>query len=72
MNAIAERWAGSCRREATDRILITGERHLRLVVSECAKHCNQHRPHRSLGQRPPDLLTAPPRPRRRTVLTRRR
>ncbi|MGW9028370.1 integrase [Streptomyces sp. NPDC055722] len=24
MNAIAERWVGSCRREATDRILITG------------------------------------------------
>lgn len=34
MNAIAERWIGSCRREATDRILITGERHLRLVISE--------------------------------------
>ncbi|MGW1548930.1 hypothetical protein [Streptomyces sp. NPDC002346] len=34
MNAIAERWVGSCRREATDRILITGERHLRLVVDE--------------------------------------
>jgi hypothetical protein len=31
MNAIAERWIESCRREATNRILITGERHLRLV-----------------------------------------
>ncbi|MGA6160723.1 integrase core domain-containing protein [Stenotrophomonas sp. NPDC087984] len=59
MNAIAERWIGSCRRETTDRILITGERHLRLAVSEYAKHHNQHRPHRSLGQRPPDLLTEP-------------
>ncbi|MER8162399.1 hypothetical protein [Streptomyces sp. NPDC094472] len=38
MNAIAERWIGSCRREATDHILITGERHLRLVVGEYAKH----------------------------------
>ncbi|MFF8004812.1 integrase core domain-containing protein [Streptomyces sp. NPDC007917] len=57
MNAITERWIGSCRREATDRILITGERHLRLVISEYAKHYNQHRPHRSLGQRAPDLLT---------------
>ncbi|BBJ37490.1 hypothetical protein SSPO_002080 [Streptomyces antimycoticus] len=59
MNAIAKRWIGSCRREATDRILITGERHLRLVVDEYAKHYNQHRPHRSLGQRAPDRLTEP-------------
>ncbi|MGW5690573.1 integrase core domain-containing protein [Streptomyces asiaticus] len=44
MNAIAERWIGSCRREATDRVLITGERHLRLVVGEYAEHYNRHRP----------------------------
>lgn len=54
MNAIAERWVGSCRREATDRVLITGERHLRLVVEEYADHHNEHRPHRSLGQRCPN------------------
>ncbi|MFD4552367.1 integrase core domain-containing protein [Streptomyces sp. NPDC058251] len=59
MNAIAERWVGSCRREATDRVLITGERHLRLVVDEYAGHHNQHRPHRSLGQRCPDGIDAP-------------
>ncbi|WP_342749362.1 integrase core domain-containing protein [Streptomyces milbemycinicus] len=53
MNAIAERWIGSCRREATDRVLITGERHLRLVIGEYAGHY-RHRPHRSLGQRAPD------------------
>ncbi|MGW2938905.1 integrase core domain-containing protein [Streptomyces sp. NPDC001156] len=59
MNAIAERWVGSCRREATDRILITGERHLRLVVDEYADHHNEHRPHRSLGQRCLDGVDAP-------------
>ncbi|MGI5133214.1 MULTISPECIES: integrase core domain-containing protein [unclassified Streptomyces] len=59
MNAIAERWVGSCRREATDRILITGERHLRLVLDEYAHHHNGHRPHRSLGQRCPDSIGAP-------------
>ncbi|MGW7008572.1 integrase core domain-containing protein [Streptomyces sp. NPDC054933] len=59
MNAIAERWVGSCRREATDRIPITGERHLRLVVTEYADHHNEHRPHRSLGQRSPDAVGAP-------------
>lgn len=59
MNAIAERWIGSCRREATDRILITGERHLRLAVDEYAEHHNRHRPHRSLGQRAPGRLADP-------------
>ncbi|MFF1688363.1 MULTISPECIES: integrase core domain-containing protein [unclassified Streptomyces] len=59
MNAIAERWVGSCRREATDRVLIAGERHLRLVIGEYAGHHNEHRPHRSLGQRCPDGVGAP-------------
>ncbi|MGW6476350.1 integrase core domain-containing protein [Streptomyces sp. NPDC055059] len=54
MNATAECWVGSCRREATDRILITSERHLCLVVDEYAHHYNDHCPHRSLGQRSPN------------------
>ncbi|MFI8991511.1 integrase core domain-containing protein [Streptomyces antimycoticus] len=63
MNAIAERWIGSCRREATDHILITGQKHLGLIVNEYAEHYNRHRPHRTLGQRPPDpLITPEPRP----------
>ncbi|WP_308292490.1 integrase core domain-containing protein [Streptantibioticus ferralitis] len=59
---MVERWVGSCRREATDRILITSERHLRLVVEEYADHHNEHRPHRSLGQRCPNGVgaTEPP------------
>jgi hypothetical protein len=32
--AIAERWVGSARRERLDRILMTGERHLLLVLTE--------------------------------------
>ena len=32
-NAIAERWIASARRECLDRMLVTGERHLRLVLS---------------------------------------
>jgi putative transposase len=52
-NAIAERWIASARRECLDRILITSERHLRLVLSEYTDHYNLHRPHRALQQGPP-------------------
>jgi len=52
-NAIAERWIASARRECLDRMLITGERHLRLVLDEYIDHYNSHRPHRSLQQSPP-------------------
>ena len=50
-NAIAERWIASSRRERPDRMLITGERHLRLVLGEYADHYNSHRPHRVLIQK---------------------
>jgi len=46
-NAIAERWIGSARRECLDRMLIAGERHLRLVLGEYIDHYNTHRPHRA-------------------------
>jgi putative transposase len=52
-NAIAERWVGSARRECLDRMLIVGERHLRVVLGEYAGHYNAHRPHRALQQEPP-------------------
>jgi transposase InsO family protein len=59
-NAIAERWIGSARRECLDRMLIAGERHLRLVLGEYADHCNTHRPHRALRQCPPTGRADPP------------
>jgi transposase InsO family protein len=43
----------SARRECLDRMLIAGERHLRLVLREYADHHNTHRPHRALNQNPP-------------------
>ena len=59
-NAIAERWISSARRECLNRMLITGERHLRLVLSEYTSHYNVHRPHRTLCQRPPAGRERPP------------
>jgi len=52
-NAFAERFVGTVRRECLDRMLIFGRRHLNAVVHEYVEHYNGHRPHRSLGQLPP-------------------
>jgi putative transposase len=51
-NAIAERRVASAAASAWNRMLITGKRHLRLVLSEYADHYNTHRPHRTLQQNP--------------------
>jgi transposase InsO family protein len=56
--AHAERWVGSARGECLDRLLILGHRHLASVLRENTTHYNEHRPHRSLAQRPP--LARPP------------
>jgi transposase InsO family protein len=58
-NAIAERWVGSVRRECLDRMLVVNRRHLEKVLAEYVDHFNQHRPHRSLDQRPPDQVLVP-------------
>ena len=52
-NAYAERFVLTARTEITDRMLIFGERHLRSVLAEYARHYNGQRPHRSRGLRPP-------------------
>jgi putative transposase len=57
--AHAERWVGTVRRECLDRLLILGRRHLQHILVTYSEHYNEHRPHRSLGQRPP-LRKQPP------------
>ena len=52
-NAHAERFVLTARTEVTDRMLIFGERHLRLVLAEYEAHYNGRRPHRGRQLRPP-------------------
>lgn len=77
MNALAERWISSVRRECTDRILITGQSHLRAVLGAYVEHYNAGRSHqgRGVGLRAPDddptvtpLPTTPDRLKRRRRL----
>ena len=59
-NAYAERFVLTARTEITDRMLIFGQRHLRLVLADYAAHYNGRRPHRSRQLRParPDYSPA--------------
>jgi transposase InsO family protein len=52
-NAHAERFVLTARTEVTDRMLIFGQRHLREVLGEYARHYNRRRPHRTLEMQPP-------------------
>ena len=55
-NAYAERWVRTVRSEVTDRMLIAGSQHLRVVLGEYVAHYNRHRPHRARNLRPPDRV----------------
>jgi hypothetical protein len=78
MNAFAERFVRTVRAECTDRMLIVGQRHLRLVLNEFIEHYNTGGSHQGegIGLRAPDddpNVTVFPAPgdriRRKTVLS---
>lgn len=41
--------------QRTDRMLISGPRHLRAILEEYVTHYNRHRPDRARNLRPPDI-----------------
>ncbi|HTP50291.1 MAG TPA: integrase core domain-containing protein [Anaeromyxobacteraceae bacterium] len=56
-NAYAERFVLSIKSECLDKLMLLGERHLRLAISEFVQHYHLERNHQGLENR---LLTTPP------------
>ena len=65
VNAIAERFVRTARAECTDRMLIAGERHSRIILAEYVEHYNTGRSHQGHGLNlrapdyPPDVPPFP-------------
>ncbi|MCC6678660.1 MAG: transposase [Phycisphaerales bacterium] len=58
LNAFAERWVRSVRRECLDHFVAFGERHLGYLLQQYVEHYHQERPHQGLDNR---LLPRDPR-----------
>lgn len=51
LNAFAERWIGSLKRECLDHFVAFGRKHLDHLVSEYVEHYHAERPHQGMGNR---------------------
>jgi len=61
-NATGERSLGSVRRERLDHLLVLSEAHLRRVLREYVRYCNDDRPHQGLAQQVPAASREGPTP----------
>ncbi|MCC7390514.1 MAG: transposase [Phycisphaerales bacterium] len=63
LNAYAERWVGSVKRECLDHFVCFGRKHLDHLVAEYLEHYHAERPHQGIGSRTPiPQGTGPPGP----------
>jgi putative transposase len=53
MNAIAERFVGTARREILDHVIVLDDQHLGRLVAQYKEYFNEARPHQGIGQRIP-------------------
>ncbi len=59
-NAICERVVGTLHREVLDRVLIINQAHAHTVLTQYIRHYNEHRPHQTRQQLPPNSAHTPP------------
>jgi len=53
MNAVAERFVGSARREMLNHVLLVDDRHFESLLRKYKVYFNENRPHQGIGQRVP-------------------
>jgi transposase InsO family protein len=53
INAVAERFIGSARREILDHVIVLDDRHLGRIIGGYKGYFNEARPHQGIGQRIP-------------------
>ena len=69
LNAVAERFVGSARRELLDHVLLADDQHLTSLLCQYARYFNESRPHQGLGQRVPMPPATAPDPTKPIVVT---
>jgi putative transposase len=57
MNAYAESWVGTIKRECLNHFIVFGERHLLYLINQYVKHYNTTRPHSSMNNKPLEFMS---------------